>query len=88
MTDQEMTLGQALRAIAERTPFRTEDEQRAVLATIDRENEADARYAERLGDDSEPGPDEPDASDAPAAPDASAEPAKQPAKQQPAKRGR
>lgn len=47
----ELTIGEALRAIAERTPFRTEEERRDVLAAIDRESEEDARYAETLDDD-------------------------------------
>lgn len=68
--DRELTIGEALRAIAERTPFRTEEERRDVLAAIDRESESDARYAEPLdGDDQDVTDDGKSDPDAPAAPD-------------------
>jgi hypothetical protein len=42
----ELSLGEALRAIAERTAFRTESERDAVLATIDKHTEADRQQRE------------------------------------------
>lgn len=45
---EELTLGEALRAMAERTAFRTEDESRAVLAAIDKQigNDKDGEESE------------------------------------------
>jgi hypothetical protein len=54
---EELTLGQALRLIAERTAFRTEEQSTAVLATIDAhieaEGQAERDEAKRQADEAE-----------------------------------
>lgn len=52
-----MTFGEAIRAIAERTSFRTEDERRDVLATID--DEIAAHEDQDQADDDGKAPTEP-----------------------------
>lgn len=52
---EELTLGEALRLIAERTPFRTEQERDAVYAAIDRaEQEIDDEPEPEPGSESDP----------------------------------
>jgi len=64
---EEFTVGEALRLIAERTPFRTEEESTRVLATID-----------KLIEDERHGPDVKDQADEPE-PDLESEPSPDPA---------
>lgn len=54
-----LTLGEALRVIAERTPFRTEAEGTSVLAAIDKaiEDEQPRDESEDTADETEAGPD-------------------------------
>lgn len=64
MSDEKLTLGEALRTIAERTSFQTEEQGAAVLATIDehiREVEGDGPDIEHDQADQADAPDERDA---------------------------
>lgn len=44
---EKLTLGEAIRAIAERTAFRTEDERNSVMATLDEHIDADKAQREQ-----------------------------------------
>ena len=69
-TPEQLTQPQALPLIAERTPFRTEEENNAVLAAIDKAI-ADDDKADQGDPEPDPDPDghTPDGGNAPAAPD-------------------
>lgn len=49
--DDELTLGQSLRLIAERTAFRTEDDSRKVLACLDKHIEAEGNNRDQANED-------------------------------------